>query len=187
MEKNTAISGYFTVFKNSVNKYYIGVIGNNASGESYSATNFQFRGTYIKPAAETNITPDVNIYIYSPEITNNDYGDYNYTVINNDGDVYNYDVEPDPDPGEDPHPDPDIPYNPYPDNPNYPPNNPSDPSNPSDPYIPPSTPATDPNNPPSGDGGGTITFPDIDLNLPEINWSLGNLSEKFLFLYLLIL
>lgn len=39
--------------------------------------------------------------------------------------------------------------------------------------------------PSSGNGGGgtdgTINFPDLDINLPEINWSLGDLSNKFPF------
>lgn len=39
--------------------------------------------------------------------------------------------------------------------------------------------------PSSGNGGGgtdgSVDFPDLDFNLPEINWSLGDLSEKFPF------
>lgn len=37
--------------------------------------------------------------------------------------------------------------------------------------------------PPSGGGGDstTIDFPDIDFNIPDLNWSLGDLSQKFPF------
>ena len=85
----------------------------------------------------------------------------NNTVINNntyEGDtIINQDGTPDT--TDTPDPDPD--YDPYPDGGGT---------------------ITSPSN---GNGGGgtdgTITFPDLDLNLPEINWSLGDLSNKFPF------
>lgn len=52
-----------------------------------------------------------DVYINSPTINNNTYNNNTYTVINNEGDVYNYDTndEPDPNPPVVPDPDPDPP------------------------------------------------------------------------------
>lgn len=47
-----------------------------------------------------------------------------------------------------------------------------------------STSSTDETPPPPSGGGGdstTIDFPDFDFNIPDLNWSLGDLSQKFPF------
>ena len=63
-------------------------------------------------------------------------------------------------------------------------NDPSDPGDPPD-YDPYPDGGGTTTSPSDGNGGGgtdgTITIPDLDFNLPEINWSLGDLSNKFPF------
>lgn len=164
------IYGEFCIFHNlNNNTYYVGFIGLNYGSSSLIGGNnyYKFYGTAITPNTDNKQNVNVIFTTNNTVINNNVYeGD---TIINDYGDVITEPDNPDlPDPG-----DPTIPYNPYPDNPNYDPN---------DPNSPPGT-ITQPINPSDPNGGDNVNidFPDFDLDLPEINWSLGDLSHKFPF------
>ena len=140
--------GYLTIAKYSGN-YYVGIfsnfyinrIGYDNVSRVNNKPNWRYANSFV-PVKKDNA--DVYITTNNNTINSNTYTDNRQTVINNEGDVYNYDYDDD-----------DPPINP-----------------------PPSTVT-----PPSDSGGsdGDVSFPDFNFQLPEINWSLGDLSEKFPF------
>lgn len=157
-------NGYYCVgrFANQLNNLYLCTY-TERKHKTYNTTEYDFwcSNIILNVSASTNTTNvNINLVTINNNTIKNEYdGD---TYINNEGDIINEGDE-----GDD---NSTIIYNPYPDNPNYNPSNPD------------SGTTTGPS---SGNGGGgtdgTINFPDIDFNLPEINWSLGDLSNKFPF------
>lgn len=147
--------GHMAIFRMN-QTYYVGIASNykieiKNANTAPTITNgiytwrFDNSLVFVPSSSETS---DIIFNTYNKTINNNTYNDNKQTVINNQGDVNNYDYD-----DEDP-----------------------------------------PVNPPSGGGGGTvtpptdsggtdgdITFPNFDFQLPEIDWSLGDLSEKFPF------
>lgn len=120
--------------------------------ESHTYNNNSITRSVVKlEELNSSDAPQTTVTINSTVINNNTYE--GDTIINNNG-TTGGDDNPDPDP------DPD--YNPYPDGGGG------------------TTPPTNTGGG-SGEDDGTITFPDFDFHLPEINWSLGDLSEKFPF------
>lgn len=121
------------------NNFYIGVVGKeyNNSGvyKGYYVFSYQNIDMSVNDVQATTIYYTTN----NNTINNNTYNDNSQTVINNEGDVYNYNYD-----NEDP-----------------------------------------PVNPPSGGGGDTtnvnIDFPNFDFNIPDIDFSLDGLTEKFPF------
>lgn len=145
-------NGYPSVFyvkqyaDNGLFPYVFGAISHNENNDQYNC-NFVSNGLSNN---DTNIISvcNVNMTTNNNTINNNTYNENTYTTINNEGDVYNYDTDDEPEPGT-----------------------PSTPSTPS-----PITPPSD-----SGGSDGDLTFPSFNFKFPEINWSLGDLSNKFPF------
>lgn len=108
----------------------------------------------IKNIGNDDLPNTVINFTTNNTVINNEYeGD---TYITNEGDIYYPDESPIVPEA------PEVPtYNPYPDGGGN------------------TTPPTSED--PDTSGGGSLTFPDIDLDLPSINWSLGDLKDKFPF------
>lgn len=141
---------------------YLGYVTEELSSGNYAWDYFNAKLYDPSNLEDADIT--INNYNNNP-INNNTYNN-NYTIIYNDGDTYNSDDDDEPLPttppdgggggGDDPGPNPGDPDN----------------WNPTTPTIP--TP-TNPNFP-------TVNLPDIDIpNLPSLNFSLGDLRNKFPF------
>lgn len=125
-----------------------------------TSINFDYDGSALP---DDQVTPTLPTYVDLGD-TYNEYNSITYTnIVNNPSTLIVHENDPD-------HPDDTIPYNPYPDNPNY---------DPSDPYKPPTNTPLTPSDP---NGTNNVDMDlDLDLNLPSINWSLGDLTDKFPF------
>ena len=158
--------GGICVFHLSNDVYYIGNIMLGNYGAEYNSTKFKIKGIVIQSKdLNSDNVENTNVYVTTNNntINNNNYNN-NYTIIYHDGDTYISDDDDEPlpttppgggggDPGGGPGGDPD----------NW---------NPTTPTIP------DPTNP----GFPTVDLPDIDIpNLPSLNFSLGDLRNKFPF------
>ena len=150
---NSAVNGGVVVFKINTGRYCIGTFCDGARGASYDSDYFKCKGVYI------NTDPLSNDSTSNITVNNNVYYTTNNSTINNnnyEGDtIINQDGEPDEND--------DVPsYNPYPNGGGS---------------------TTDETNSGGGDGADDtdITFPNFDFNFPSIDWSIGDLSNKFPF------
>lgn len=163
----------------SSNDIYVGMYHKFVSnGRSNSGKTYYTINTLSNKAYHTLDDNDLaNIYITTNNntINNNSYNN-SYTIIYNDGDHYGTD---DDEPGTDTKPGGGG-DNPGGDNPN-----PDDPLAPYDPdkQFPdtPDNPTTNPGIHGSPGSDGTITIPDFNFDIPDINWSLDGLQHKFPF------
>ena len=152
----------YYVESNATDYVYIGLIQNDSRYAYYTVRklnqlgNTQVNNNTISLDISENVKSPVQLDYDEPEsgsvnVYNVNYNTYN-DIVNNSSNITIINNNPS---------DPEIPYNPYPDG------------------------GGSTTGPSSGNGGGgtdgTITLPDLDLTLPEINWSLGDLSEKFPF------
>lgn len=80
--------GMFTIiYRNNNSKFYLGIVNNN-----YCNCIYELGSESDADGLIINLTTNNNI------INNNNYTNNTYTTINNDGDVYNYDTDDEPDP-----------------------------------------------------------------------------------------
>lgn len=155
---NLMSNGHCAVIKND-GLYYLGVVGKYI-GSSYKDSIALACCTEILRANVNVTNVDITVTTNNETINNNTYNNNTYTTINHNGDVQNFDSEEEPPAGDD--------------------NTPSEPSVP--PYYPyPDGGGTSTGGSSTGGDGGNIDFPNFNFNFPSIDWSLGDLSNKFPF------